>query len=397
MRKDWKYILYISLAFGVFILLKLLSPKQYDWNITYAHEDKNPYGWYALNELLPTSFKGREITHSYQTLYEIKDSLERKGNFISIGSNFNGDEADTKALLKHIAAGGSAIISANYFMGFIQDTPKISTEDYIFKEGNVLSREDTATIKLVNTGFSHHNIFYFKRDDIHNYFSRFDSTKTTVIARNDKNQPVTIRMAIGKGTLILNCTPLAFTNIYILSKENYQFISSMLSYLPPTDIEWTEYYHLGRMEVQSELRFILKNEALAWAYYVTIFAILFFMVFEMKRRQRIIPIMIPFQNTTLEFVRTIGNLYFQSGEHKAVADKKINFFFDHLRTKYWITATTIDEHFIQTVSKKTGKPEVNIRALLNIIRFIQSQEHIAVDRLIDLNEQLELFYDYEKK
>jgi hypothetical protein len=34
MKKDWKYFLYISAAFGIFIILKLSSPKKYDWTIT---------------------------------------------------------------------------------------------------------------------------------------------------------------------------------------------------------------------------------------------------------------------------------------------------------------------------------------------------------------------------
>ena len=54
MRKDWKYILYISMAFGLFVLLKLLSPKQHNWTITFGADDKNPYGGYALYELLKT-------------------------------------------------------------------------------------------------------------------------------------------------------------------------------------------------------------------------------------------------------------------------------------------------------------------------------------------------------
>jgi hypothetical protein len=32
---------------------------------------------------------------------------------------------------------------------------------------------------------------------------------------------------------------------------------------------WTEYYHLGRMESTTPLRFILTNEPLRWGYYIT--------------------------------------------------------------------------------------------------------------------------------
>ena len=68
---DWKYILYVSLAIAVFVGIKLISPKQYNWTVTFAAEDKNPYGAYILSELLPSIFPDAEIEHSHQTLYEI--------------------------------------------------------------------------------------------------------------------------------------------------------------------------------------------------------------------------------------------------------------------------------------------------------------------------------------
>ncbi len=47
----------------MFVAVRMFSPKQYDWTITLAHEDKNPYGTYALNEVLPDLFPNKEIHH----------------------------------------------------------------------------------------------------------------------------------------------------------------------------------------------------------------------------------------------------------------------------------------------------------------------------------------------
>lgn len=392
MRKDWKYILYLSLAFGLFVAVKLLSPHQHDWTVTFAHDDKNPYGAYALAELLPDVFPEESIRHSYLTLYEIKDSLKRSGSIISISANFSAGKEDTEALLKHLEGGGSAFISAHYFLGHFADTLKLSTYDYFFKGGDILTRNDTAAIRFVNPSLDTTLQFYFKRDNAHNYFSKFDTTRTTVVARNDRDNPVTIRMQWGKGHLILNCTPLAFTNIYLLAKENHTYASATLSYLPKTDVEWTEHYHLGRMESRTPLRFILTSEPLSWAYYLTVFSILLFMLVEIKRKQRIIPIIKPLENTTLEFVTTIGNLYYQSGEHKNIAEKKIHFFFDYVRTKYWLQVNKLDDAFIVALSRKSGKPEEDVRALITVIAYIQHRPDIAIDRLVDLNERLEKFY-----
>lgn len=391
MKKDWKYLLYIGAAFGIFILLKLASPKKYDWTITYSHSDKNPYGAFALSEILPSIFQGQEIHHSNLTMYEIKDSLKQKDNVLIVSSSFSADKEDSDVILNHVDNGGTVLISAQYFWGHFSDTLGISTYDYFFKGQDILGRKDTAALRFTGLKMDTTAEYYYRRDNIHNYFSRFDSTLTTVIAKNDRGMPVTIRLKWGKGSFILNCTPLIFTNIYLLSRDNHEFIATTLSYLDKSPVQWTEYYHLGRMESKTPLRFILSNESLRWAYYITIISILIFIVFEMKRKQRIIPVITPLANTTLEFVGTIGNLYYQSAEHKNIADKKINFLMDQIRTKYWLNTNVLDEHFIVTLTKKSGKPEEDVRALMNSISAVQAKDKISSEELIDINKKIEKF------
>lgn len=391
MRKDWKYILYITVAFGLFIVIKLLSPKQYDWRITYAHEDKNPYGAFALNNLLDSFFPREGIHHSYKTLYEIKDSLEPQSNILIVSTNFNGAEEDTNVLLKHVGGGATAFISAQYFQGHFADTLDISTYDYFFKGQDIFSKKDTVALKFTNPSLDTAKGFFYRRDNIHNYFSHFDTTRTMVIARNERHMPVTIRVKWGDGNFILNCTPLVFSNIYLLSGNNDEFVSTLFSYLPHTAIEWTEYYHLGRMEVSTPLRFILMNETLRWAYYIIIISILLFMIFELKRKQRIIPVIKPLANTTLEFVTTIGNLYYQRSEHKNIAEKKIHFLTDQIRIKHWLNTSKLDEHFVQALARKTGKAETEVDDLVRSIVSIQAKDRISAGELIDFNKKIEKF------
>src|SRR5690606_4234179 len=130
--------------------------------------------------------------------------------------------------------------------------------------------KDTAYLHFVNPSLDTSMYFYYRRDNIYNYFNRFDTTRTTVLARNDLGNPVSLLVKWGKGNIYLNSTPLAFTNIYLLSQDNHAFVAGSFSYLPVDDLQWTEYYHLGRMESRTPLRFILTNEPLSWAYYLTI-------------------------------------------------------------------------------------------------------------------------------
>ncbi len=391
MKRDWKYILYLSLAFGLFLVVKLMGPKDFDWTPTYAAEDKNPFGAYVLKELLPSLFQGKKVTVSNQTLYELKDSVKQIENIVVLTHSLSTGPEDTGALLKHVEKGATIFISAQSFYGKLADTLKLSTSDYLFEKAITDQRKDSSYLKFVNPHLDTAHHFVFKRDNIHNYFGRFDSTRTTVIAENDFHQPVTIRTRWGKGSIILNCTPLAFTNIYTLRGDNHQFVATSLSHLPVNDVYWTEYYSVGRLEASTPLRFVLTHEPLAWAYYITLISLLLFMVFEAKRKQRMIPIIPPLENTSLEFVGTIGNLYYQRSDHRNIAEKKILFFFDHVRTHHMMNPTSPGENFVSLLARKSGRGEEGVRHLFETINSVRRQTSITSQELMMLNRAIEEF------
>ena len=395
MRKDWKYILYVGGAILLFLMVQLASPKQYDWTVTFSHDDKNPFGAFALYELMPTLFKQGKIDHHFKTIYEVKESLKPGQNIFILASQFDGDKADTEILLKHVEKGGHVFISANSFRGVFRDTLGLNMREYFFDDVTTVTK-DSASLHFASTTLDTTSNYWFAQNNITTYFNRFDTTATTVIAKNGYGNPVTIRMKRGKGSFILNSTPLVFTNIYLLTQNNQEFISSTLSALPDTDLSWTEYYHIGRMESGSPLRFILTTEPLAWAYYITIAGILIFMVFEAKRKQRIIPVIKPLQNTSLEFVSTIGNLYYQSGDHKNIAEKKIAFLLDYIRTNYLVRTTTFNDEFYENVARKSGHSFEDIRDLFKSIIFVNSSTMISAAQLMSLNEKIEHFFEHKR-
>jgi hypothetical protein len=145
------------------------------------------------------------------------------------------------------------------------------------------------------------------------------------------------------------------------------------------------------MESKTPLRFILNNEPLAWAYYLTIGAVVVFMLFEAKRKQRIIPIVKPLPNTSLEFVSTIGNLYYQNGDHKNIAEKKINFLLEHIRSSFLLKTLYWNEEFFRTVANKSGNTTEDVQRLFKKINFIQSSSMISAEQLMDLNDAIEQF------
>jgi len=392
MTKDWKYIAYVSIL-GILLAFVFLSKsKEHDWSVSFSHQSKEPYGTFALNELLPAHLKSTSIVKSYKTIYELKDSIKPGENMLVISAQFRPDAEDTKALLRLIDQGATAFISSNHFYGTFADTLGLETGDSFFQGDQSFNNTDSASLHMVSPVIDSLNKFNYRRANIYNYFKRIDSANAVVVTRNDFNQPVTVRIKKGKGELILNCTPMIFTNIYLLSNQHHDFVAASLSYLPINKTFWTEYYHAGRMEAATPLRFILTNEPLRWSYYICIVSLLLFMIFEAKRKQRIIPVIKPLTNTTLEFVSTIGNLYYQQSDHKNISDKKIQFFFDYVHTHYNLATVHRDELFISSLTRKSGVEIKTVSSLTHVINTIISRNEIEKDQLILLNQLLEQFY-----
>ncbi|MFN3839142.1 MAG: DUF4350 domain-containing protein [Cyclobacteriaceae bacterium] len=393
MRKDWKYIAYLAAAVAVYLVIKMVSPRELDWTITYYPKDKNPHGTYALNELMGGLFPGKKIHRGNFTVYEWYDSVSTPVNFISFSTTFQPGKEDVEALLKNVEKGGTAFIAAQYFYGTFADTLNLSTSDYFFDTSitDAFNRNDSSSLEFTYPNLPDMEKNVFPRKNIHNYFSSFDSTRTQVIVKNDLNLPVTLKISWGKGSLFINSTPLVFTNVYLLQGANHRFIEQSLSHLPVADTYWTEFYHLGRLEAGTPLRFILTTEPLAWAYYISIAALLLFIVFEVKRTQRVIPVIKPLGNSTLEFVRTIGNLYYQSADHKIIADKRIAFFLDQLRSKHNFQVHPYTDAVLPAIAQKTGNPPDVVASLFRLIQSIQNRTSITADELTSLSKKIDSF------
>ena len=71
----------------------------------------------------------------------------------------------------------------------------------------------------------------------------------------------------------------------------------------------------------------------------------------------------PPENTSLEFVETIGRLYFQQKNHSDLAKKKIIFFKEFLRTSFYIGTSQLNQESAKKVSMRSGIPEDKIKSL----------------------------------
>jgi hypothetical protein len=397
MKKDRKYIFFLVLLFGGYLAVQLTAKKPHNWYLSLDYTSKEPYGTAVLNELLPSVFSSVRITG--KTFYELKDSLKSTDNVLVLAREFNPGKEDISAVLALAEKGHTVFLSAESFGQKIKDTLHFDTNYNFF--GLASFRESDSlyitfnntlkanTVAIGDTSVDILNKYYFRTINQQNYFSEFAKDSASVFTINANDEVNTLRMPYGKGQIFISTIPAVFTNIYALGPSQ-KFASTLLSAMPNSRLVWFESYQVGHRELATPLRYILTTEPLAWAYYLCLFSILVFIVFEARRKQRAIPIIKPLTNASLEFAGTIGTLYFQRGDHKNIAEKRIHFFYDYVRTHFFLSGHEID--FVEKLSLKAVKPLVQVEALVNSIIACQQANSISVSQLTDINKKIEAFY-----
>jgi len=117
------------------------------------------------------------------------------------------------------------------------------------------------------------------------------------------------------------------------------------------------------------------------------------MLLESKRRQRIIPVIKAHENSSLQFLKTVGGLYFKQHNNAHLARKKVIFFKEFLREHYHLTQISPTTESIDAIAYKTGVPLKLVKQLMEMINYYGSSEKVSDEGLMDLNRKMEIFYE----
>jgi hypothetical protein len=403
-----KYFFILGLCFVALILLQLLTPKPINWNPTYLKKDKIPFGTSALFEMLPEVFPGQAV--NIQTL-PAYNSLELQdgppSNYVVINSTFEPDKLDSRTILDYVAKGNCVFIAATYYTGNFADTFKIKTDSYSGVDNvinldsssvaPILGTDDSTEINFVNPLLKRKTAYVYRKGIENTFFESFDTSLTTILGQNSKGHPDFISIRWGKGKIFLSTVPEVYTNYLFVNEKNYDYVYKSLSYLPNQEILWDEYYKAGNVKKENALRVIFSKPDLLAAYYLLMGSILIFITVGIKRKQRIIPVVEPLRNTTLDFVETVGTLYYQAGNHKNIADKKIAYFLEYIRSAFQVKTTLYDDAFIDRITNLSGIERKKIHDLFYYFADISIKGSITEQELQKLNRMIETFHRENKR
>lgn len=389
------YIVILLLLFIGIVVVEFSTPQPVNWQKTYNEKHKIPFGTYIFYEELEDLFPQSEIKDIKRTPYEYFDdyydwedsTYYATGTYMLIDERPNLDNTSAQELLDFASFGNDIFIAANDFPDRLKDTLGFDTK-------NKYSFSGKAELTYTNPSLKSDSISIQK--ELSNiYFSKIDTAYTRVLGYQkfgDSLYANFIKTSWGNGFFYIHLQPIVFTNYQLLKKDNKKYAEAAMSYLGDDTIFFDSRNKINSANSNSPLRFLLSQPALRWALYITLITVFIFMIFNAKRRQRIVNVIKPLKNTTVDFAKTIGNLYYETKDHDNLIDKKITYFLEYIRRVYHLDTQIFDDKFIKNLSLKSGKNETDIKKLVNKIAYLKSKSNCNEADLLELNKAIEDFY-----
>ncbi len=389
--KDLKiYIVVASLLLAGFLYIHYNRPAPVNWAKTYAKSDKIPYGTYILYQELSALWNGIEVApyrkRMYNTIEEMGDTAD---HYLVIAPHLDIDETDYRKLIDYLTRGNDVFLAAYTFSPVLADSLKIATQ------GSFRWADSAKTIRFTNPELDSGTGFLYDKRIESDYFAEFDTLRARVLATDENGNAVFLRHRIGKGNLYTLSSPDYFTNYALLTSDGAAFAERALSYLnPPGRIIWDDYQALGEVRQESPLRFFLSNKHLRPAYFLALFSLLAFVLYNIKRRQRVIPVMEPLKNTSIEFAKVVSSVYYERRDNRDILAKQYTHFLAYIRETYRVETGDVNTAFMQYIAGRSGVDETILLNILQGMHDIKSGKPIDDKTLTSHYRSLENFYKH---
>lgn len=391
------YVILTALALVLIVVLEMNKPEELNWFPSYAKHHKIPFGTFVFHEQLERLFSKENIVDVNQPPFEYLTKNDFLGTYVFVNNNVTIDDAELKKLLDWTTKGNTLVIASQTISENLLDTLNLK-QSLVSNFDNI---NNIFELQLKHDRLKTDSTYTFSKTNYMNYFeSTKDSTAVISVVNGASKETFninnsytnSIKQAFGEGEIILSTFPQAFTNYFILKNDNSKFTAGLLSYLDPSKkIYLDNHYKSGKKISTSPLYVFFKAKQLKWAYYIALIGVLFYIFFEGKRKQRSVPVINPLQNQTLAFTRTIANMYYESGNHAAIANHKIEHFLEFIRTHLYLSTSTINAEFLKNLAARSNNTIENTTSLFETIKTVSTSQNINKEALETLNTSIEKF------
>ena len=397
MKTKFKLKIHHVIFFGLFAILVYVRVNPPfagpDWRKTYSKTDRIAFGNYVFDNLARDLFPGSKVSVSHNAIMDNEQTglLSGYTNYVFITQSFAPDKPETEKLGEFVKAGGNVFISTRQIEGKLADY--LSVRSKLIP----IAKKDSHGVKLIHPVLDSEPYYYFNKGSGVDYLEDYDPAITYALGVNEEGHYNFVRIPFEEGNFYIHTVPEAFTNYFIAYGKYHEYAEKVLSHLPNENTLIDQNYLPYSTNIDSPTRYIMSEESLKWGWLVLLGGMLLYIFFEGKRKQRIIPRKESFQNTSLEFTEMIGQLYYQRGDHKNLADKKIRFLKEFMATELYLSELRIELDEVEKVTAKSGASEEDVRELFSLVMRIREMDKVPEKILHELNTKIESFYEQSKQ
>lgn len=355
-----------------------------DWRKNFDVAKKTPFGLYIFDQESNNLFNNKleKVGISPYNYYQ-KNYQKKTHNILIVQKEL--DDVSWEYIMDEVSNGSDVMWFTTETTAQLRDTL-----GFRFK---TVSVEKNYFLQLTDKKLSSSRLFMDRLPDNKGFsYIRNDIEVLGKTLRKENNNQTSInvdfiKVPFGKGHFYIHSEPLILTNYYLLNSRN-KYVESVFSYLPDRESVW--FIENDTPLSMSPLRFIESNPPLKYAWYLLLFGMVVFVLFNAKRKQRKVPIIEPLKNTSVEFIRSIGNLYLQEGDFHEMMAKKAQYFLNKIRMDLLIDTQNLDEQFINKLHLKTGKNIELIKEAVELVKKGQSPyATVMKEDLIRMNKLLD--------
>ncbi|MFT4095373.1 MAG: hypothetical protein QM640_17230 [Niabella sp.] len=400
MKKALPYILGVLLAVAIIYQFfgRNKRGKKVSTYISLNKRDKNPYGSYVFFESLKTFFPKAAFKINYNQPGDAKvfGGIEPDQLYVILQPEFDPSDSDFDDLVTFIDRGNNVFISAFSVNKEVEKFVKAKASLYNFMFYPFGENGEDTMHEFLNTPpFTKETRFHYPGTAMEGFFTKVNDSITKVLGKSNRNEPNFIHLKKGDGNLYIQLCPLVFSNYFLLYKNNIRYFEQVFSQFPASTslVIWDEYFNYPSGKEKGWFRSIMKNPYFSAGIITALLLLLIYTLTETRRRQRAIPVMEKPVNDSLEFVKTMGLLYYEKGDHRNLSQKISTYFLENVRSRYKIFANKTDDTFIKELSDKSGADKQLVSNIVYSIQRINNEGLVSDRELLELQNNIETFYN----
>lgn len=380
------------LILGVLLLIHA-SPPPIDWSPSYEQNDSRPFGAKVFYDLLRAADSTMKDVN--QPPFEWIEEAPTPATYVFVNQYFDTDPEESEKLLAWVESGGHLFISAADFPDILEDSLGISSrifpEDFSFERTSMLSLEQPMDLP---------DSILFEEFHLGVYFHWGDSIQVSTLGRIASTassdtlgaKPNFIQIRRGKGLVTLHAFPEAFSNYFLLDKNNKVYTEQVLgTWDSGQPVFLDQYIKIGKNTNLSPLYLILSNKYLSAAYFTCWILLVLWVVFEGKRRQKAINVIYPPQNKSLEFAKTIASMYLKQPNMTDLGHLQIKLFWDYCRTHFLLQMEDNKMDGIILLSQKSGVDLELTKATVLKLTELEKRENLGQEDIQHIHQTIEKF------